>query len=236
MAKHIAVFGSPGSGKSVFCAALAKEILNRKKRTVIVSGDHLIPMVPFFCGDSDVWGLGRLCAGEIIPRKVAQSVRVLKKYPDIGVIGMQLVDDMTSVTGEQLIRISEVLNNMADVVLWDGVSDMDSVFDQMILTNTDLQVCLLTADMKGILYFEQHQKKIQRLNHPLLVEGLSRPYSVHEEMSYRVGGFEGSLPFGREIERICLEGKVFSVDEVCHKKYRETVEQTVEKVLAGKEG
>ena len=54
MAKHIAVFGSPGSGKSVFCAALAKEILNRKKRTVIVSGDHLIPMVPFFCGDSDV--------------------------------------------------------------------------------------------------------------------------------------------------------------------------------------
>ena len=163
-------------------------------------------------------------------------MRVLKKYPDIGVIGMQLVDDMTSVTGEQLIRISEVLNNMADVVLWDGVSDMDSVFDQMILTNTDLQVCLLTADMKGILYFEQHQKKIQRLNHPLLVEGLSRPYSVHEEMSYRVGGFEGSLPFGREIERICLEGKVFSVDEVCHKKYRETVEQTVEKVLAGKEG
>ena len=79
MARHIAVIGSPGSGKSVFSAALAKGSVNRKKRAIIISGDHVVPMMPFFCGNSDVMGLGDLCSGEITPQRVARAVKVLPK-------------------------------------------------------------------------------------------------------------------------------------------------------------
>lgn len=39
MAKHILIIGSPGSGKSVFSAALASAAGKRKKQTLLISGD-----------------------------------------------------------------------------------------------------------------------------------------------------------------------------------------------------
>ena len=39
MAKHILIIGSPGSGKSVFSAALASAASKRKKQTLLISGD-----------------------------------------------------------------------------------------------------------------------------------------------------------------------------------------------------
>ena len=41
MAKHILIIGSPGSGKSVFGAALASAAGKRKKQTLLISGDSL---------------------------------------------------------------------------------------------------------------------------------------------------------------------------------------------------
>lgn len=39
MAKHILIIGSPGSGKSVFSAALASAAGKRNRQTLLISGD-----------------------------------------------------------------------------------------------------------------------------------------------------------------------------------------------------
>ena len=93
---------------------------------------------------------------------------------------------------------------------------------------------MLTADVKGLLYFKQYQDKIRRLTHCLLLEGLSKPYSLHEEMDVTIGGFDGILPFGREIERYVMEGDLFSILTCCHTRYRETVEHTLDDLLEGR--
>ena len=231
MAKHIFVFGSPGSGKSVFSAALAKEAAKQKKRTIIVSGDIVIPMLPFFSGNSDTVGLGLLCAGEITPQTVAESVKVIKEYPDIGVMGLQFDDYPVSITSDQLLRISKQLDEIVDLVVWDGSSDMNTVFNQTMSENTDISVCILTADRKGFLFYENHRQMIRDIKNCFFLEGLAKPYSLYENLHVRVGGIKGRLYYGREIENICMEGDLFSIDKVCHESYRDIAERVVMQAL-----
>ena len=48
MAKHILIIGSPGSGKSVFSAALASAAGKRNRQTLLISGDSRISMLERF--------------------------------------------------------------------------------------------------------------------------------------------------------------------------------------------
>ena len=93
---------------------------------------------------------------------------------------------------------------------------------------------ILTADRKGILYFENYREIIKANDKCILLEGLAKPYSPFEEMHVRTGGLKGRLYYGREIERACMEGNIFSVDDVCHESYRTLSEKILEQVL-GKE-
>ena len=55
-----------------------------------------------------------------------------------------------------------------------------------------------------------------------------------EEMDITIGGFDGILPFGREIERYVMEGNLFSILTCCHARYCETVEHTLDDLLEGR--
>lgn len=193
-------------------------------------------MLPFFCGFSDVVGLGELCKGSITPQTMAGAVKVLKKYPDIGVMGMQLEDAPTYIKEEQFLRIYEWLDEMVDVVIWDSGSDMDSIVYLELCQKADLQVCVLTADRKGILYFENYRGRILEKDKCIFLEGLAKPYTPYENMSARVGGMFGRLYYGREIERMYLEGNIFSIDQVCHEEYRSVTEKVLEQAFRDKEG
>ena len=144
MSTHIYIYGSPGSGKSVFSAALAKAAIKENKRAIIVSGDMVIPMLPFFCGYSDITGLGELCKGEITAQSIAGSVKILKEYPDIGVMGLQFEDNPLCITADQLQKFAKRLDELVDIVIWDGTSDIDSIFARTILPMADFQICILT--------------------------------------------------------------------------------------------
>ena len=235
MAKHLAIIGNPGSGKSVFAAALAKEVTKRKQRAIIVSGDTVIPMLPFFCGNTDTKGLGLLYQETITPQTVAEAVKVRKEDANIGVIAKQFGDETIFVTEEKIRALSEVLEGLTDVVIWDGTGDLNHVFDQTVLLLSSMQVCILTSDIKGILYFEEYRVELQSQSEILFLEGLGRPYSPYEEMSVRVGGFYGRLPYSREVERVCLEGNVFSAYKVSHEIYRTAVEKVIDRLFTEKE-
>ena len=235
MAKHIFVSGSPGSGKSVFSAALAKASSNRDKKTIIVSGDYLIPMLPFFCGDTDTIGLGSLCKHEITPQSIADAVKVLKAFPNIGVIGMQPNDDIMHITLTQILSIKKCLDSMVDIVIWDGTSEIGNYIDLLMRGLADLHIYILTADVKGILYYDNYRHIITEKDNSILLEGLAKTYTAADVLSLRTGGLYGRLYYGREIERICMEGDIFTIDEVCHSSYREITEKMIELVLMGKE-
>lgn len=231
MANHITVFGSPASGKSVFSAALAKKFSTNGK-IILISGDNTVPMLPFFCGNITAIGLGALLSGEINLQKTAQAVKVLSKYPQIGVIGFQINDAKTVLTDKNnLLSLWEYLDNLVDFVVWDCTSDMETIFSSVAISKAKLCICILTADIKGCLFYENYRKRIQKLNEVLIYEGMGKPYSLQEEFQSKYGNFNGILPFSREIERICMEGKIFDTNKVCHNKYLEAIELAEKKLL-----
>ena len=221
--------------KSVFSAALASAAGKRNRQTLLISGDSRISMLSFFCGNTDADGLGTLYAGEITSQRTADAIKILREFPNIGVMGFQIHERKRQEgTTAQIQQLYTVLDGMAEVVIWDGTSDWTDAFQTVMTAKAEVTACLLTADVKGLLYFKQYQDKIRRLTHCLLLEGLSKPYSLHEEMDVTIGGFDGILPFGREIERYVMEGNLFSILTCCHTRYRETVEHTLDDLLEGR--
>ena len=46
MGKVITVWGSPDSGKSMFCCILAKALTRDKRKAIIINADMNVPMLP----------------------------------------------------------------------------------------------------------------------------------------------------------------------------------------------
>ena len=78
------------------------------------------------------------------------------------------------------------------------------VFTPAAIEAGDLVIRILTPDLKGVNYLKAHQ--------PLLVDGrfhyeqhmtfagMARPFHALDEMGYIIGGFNGLLPYGKEID------------------------------------
>ena len=92
MAKIITVWGSPGSGKSMFCCILAKALTREQKGRLFLSvAKSNTPMLPVWLPDQIVEAsasIGQVLSSvEIDTSLVASHVTVLKKYPFIGLMG-----------------------------------------------------------------------------------------------------------------------------------------------------
>lgn len=149
MAKHILIIGSPGSGKSVFSAALASAVGKRNRQTLLISGDSRISTLPFFCGNTDTDGLGTLYAGEITSQRTADAIKILREFPNIGVMGFQIHERKRQEgTIAQIQQLYTVVDGMAEVVIWDGTSDWTDAFQIVMTEKAEVAACLLTADVK----------------------------------------------------------------------------------------
>lgn len=236
MAVHGTIIGSPGSGRSIFAAVMVKQLAKRRQRVILVSSDSIIPMLFFYCGDTDVMGLGELLNEDVTKERTTKAIKLLPKCPEIGVMGFQFDENKSDIQPGRIKDLMAVLDELVDVVLWDLESDCNSNFHRAVLQDTNVQYCILTADLKGVLYYENHRHIIRRLKNCMLLEGMRKPYSPYEELSARVGGLDGGLPYSREIERLAVEGKVFHVDKYCHEIYLSTAEAAIERLFHKKEG
>lgn len=91
MGKVITVWGSPGSGKSMFCCILAKALTRDKRKAIIINADMNVPMLPIWLPEQIIQtntSIGQVLSSvEIDTSLVASHVTVLKNYPFIGMMG-----------------------------------------------------------------------------------------------------------------------------------------------------
>ena len=88
MSKAIAVWGSPGSGKSMFCCILAKALTRDKKKAIIISAEPGTPMLPVWLPSQIIEtnaSIGHaFTAVEIDTALVASSVTVRSEERRVG--------------------------------------------------------------------------------------------------------------------------------------------------------
>lgn len=195
MGKVITVWGSPGSGKSMFSCILAKALTRDKRKAIIINAEISVPMLPVWLPEQIIQtnaSVGQVLSSvEIDTTLVASHVTVLKSYPFIGLMGYSAGENPLSYPEVKYAMVLQLVNaaaKLVDFVILDCSSNMTNVFTPAAIESGDLVIRLLTPDLKGVNYLKAHQ--------PLLVDGrfhydrhitfagMARPFHALDEMGY----------------------------------------------------
>ena len=239
MAKVITVWGSPGSGKSMFCCILAKALTRDKRKAIIINGDVSTPMLPVWLTYQIVEtnaSIGQVLSSvEIDTSLVASHVTVLKSYPYIGLMGYSAGENPLSypeVNYQMVLQLIAAAAKLVDFVILDCSSNMTNVFTPAAIESGDLIIRLLTPDLKGVNYLKAHEPLLQdkrfRYNEHITFAGMARPFHAFDEMGYIIGGFDGLLPYGKEIDRCATEGGMFQAIKYCNAKYTASLNKVLD--------
>lgn len=230
MAKVITVWGSPGSGKSMFCCILAKALTRDKRKALIINGEISVPMLPVWLPEQIVQtnaSVGQVLSSvEIDTSLVASHVTVLKSYPFIGLMGYCAGENPLSypeVKYNMVLELIAAASKLVDFVILDCGPNMTNVFTPAAIESGDLIIRILTPDLKGVNYLKAHQPLLtdSRFHYDshMTFAGMARPFHALDEMGYMIGGFDGILPYGKEIDRCATEGGMFRAINYCNPKY-----------------
>lgn len=241
MKKIITVWGSTASGKSAFSCILAKALTKDKKKAIIISNDTSAPMMPIWLPGEVVeasHSIGMaLSSLSIDSSVVAQRVVLLKTYPFIGLLGYCAGDTPLTYPDlqyEKVVRTIQTASSLVDYIIIDCNSHVKNIFVPAGIELADVIVRILTPDLKGVNYLKAHEPILKdsrfRFNDHLTFAGQARPYHPIEEMGHLIGGFDGILPFAKEIDRCYTSGDMFQAIQCCGKKYLASVNKVLEAV------
>jgi MinD-like ATPase involved in chromosome partitioning or flagellar assembly len=230
MSKVITVWGSPSSGKSMFCCILAKALTRDKRKAIIINAENSVPMLPVWLPEQIIEtgaSIGQvLSAVEIDTSLVASHVTVLKSYPFIGLMGYSAGENPLSypeLQYDMVLQLIAAAAKLVDFVILDCSSNMTNVFTPAAIESGDVIVRILSPDLKGINYLKAHQPLLVdsrfRYHDHITLAGMARPFHAIEEMGHMIGGFDGLLPYGKEIDRCATEGGMFHAINNCNPRY-----------------
>ena len=118
--------------------------------------------------------------------------------------------------------ISEA-SKLVDYIILDCSSNMLNFFTPTAIEAADLTVRIITPDLQGLNYLRAHKplltdEKFHYDGH-LTFAGLARPFHAIDEMDHLIGGFDGLLPYAKEIERCGTSGQMFKALAYCNQRY-----------------
>ena len=239
MGKVITVWGSPGSGKSMFSCILSKALTRDKRKAIIINGEAGTPMLPIWLPEQIIEtgaSIGQVLSSvEIDTSLVASHVTILKTYPFIGLMGYSAGENPLSYPEtdySMVLQLVSAASKLVDFVILDCGSNMTNVFTPAAIESGDLVIRILTPDLKGINYLKAHQPLLvdERFHYDrhLTFAGMARPFHAFDEMGYIIGGFDGLLPYSKEIDRCATEGGMFQALKYCNNKYTNSLNKVLE--------
>lgn len=230
MSKIITVWGNPGCGKSMFCCCLAKVLTANKDKAIIINADSSTPMLPVWMPERILEtgaSIGNVLTGlEINTALVAERVTILKEYPFIGVMGYAAGENPFSYPELKYEKIKLFITEAAklvDYIILDCSSNMLNFFTPTAIEAADLTVRIITPDLRGLNYLRAHKPLLTddkfHYDSHLTFAGLARPFHAIDEMDHLIGGFDGLLPYAKEIERCGTGGQMFKALAYCNQRF-----------------
>ena len=239
-ANILAVWGSPGSGKTLFSGTLAAVLEHRKSKVIIVSPNILTPMLPVFFPQETI--LNRYSIGhifeqpEITEAEIAKHIYFTKAHKDIGVLAYAPGDNAMKypeATMKQVESLIDGVSRMADTVILDCSSDMRVVFPYVAITTADEVVRVLSADLRGVCFLASQKTLLTapqfRFNNHLTILGAKKPYQ--SEVSFEKGFYV--FPWRQEIETAYGSGNLFDALAYCTKEHFAVLDTTIDKLKGG---
>lgn len=243
MSKVVSIWGNPGSGKSLFSSILANVFTKtKKKKAIIVSCDTSTPMLPVWTSEktsSNEQSVGKiLTEKEITAELVAKHVVLLKRYPNIGLLGFASGEApllYPQIRYGQVKQMVSIVGKLVDYVILDCSSDFANPSTPAFIEMADVGVCILTPDQRGICYFQSQIPTLSDsdkypINEHIKLAGLARPFHPIERTTETIGEISGLLPYLSKVDRNVQQAGMFGVFEDINKNYLLSLHEVVSRL------
>ena len=225
----------PGSGRVLRAEYAAfdagsRDLTEDKKKAIIINADSSTPMLPVWMPDRILEAsssIGNVLTGlEINTALVAERVVILKDYPFIGLMGFAAGENPFSYPELKYDKIRQFIleaSQLVEYIILDCSSNMLNFFTPTAIETADLVARIVTPDLRGLNYLKAHKALLTdekfHYDRHLTFAGLARPFHALDEMDHLIGGFDGLLPYAKEIERCGTQGQMFHALGYCNQRY-----------------
>lgn len=247
----LAVWGSPGSGKTTIAVKLAKHLADKKKNVVLVLCDMTAPMLPCICPPSSLEGAkkqdrlyGSLGSILSVPHVTEQIIKynmiTIKKMAYFTVIGMLKGENEFTYASYSKVQAQEflaALRNIAPYVIIDcGSYIANDILSAVSLMECDGILRLSNCDLKSVSYLSSQLKLLQnsKWNSKKQYKAVSNIKSNHgmNHIAGVFGSISFQLPFSKEIEEQYLAGNLLTdLTSKNSKEFRKEIENIAGEVF-----
>lgn len=211
----LAVWGSPGSGKTVTAVKLAKALAEQKRNVLLLLCDATAPMLPCVCPPAEIEGehsLGSIFAAAHVSESLVRNNCVTcRRLPFLALLGMRKGENEYSYppcSERQATELLQSLRSVAPYVIVDCSSYIaNDVLSAVALMEADSVLRLGSCDLKAVSYFSSQL--------PLLRDArwdADRQYKVASNVKPGQAQPDAAfaLPYSAELEQQYLEGDLLA--------------------------
>ncbi len=218
----LAVWGSPGSGKTTAAVKLAKYLADQKHNTVLLLCDMTAPMLPCICPPSELDGehsLGSiLAAAHVSEPLIKYNLVTLKKHGNLTLLGLKKGENEYTYppyTETQATELLDGLRNIAPFVVVDcGSYIANDILSAVSLMEADSVLRLVNADLKSISYFSSQLPLLRDskwdADKQYKVASNLKPRQAVEQIGQALGSAAFTLPYSQELEEQYLAGNLLT--------------------------
>ena len=230
----LAVWGSPGCGKTVTAVKIAKHLAAQKKNTVLLLCDMTAPMMPCICPPSELEvdkSLGSIFAAQHISvNLIKHNLTTLKRLPHLTMLGLRKKENeytyapCTKQQAEELIR---GLREIVPYVVIDCSSYIaNDILSAVALMEADSVLQLASCDLKSVGYLssqlpllgelkwdkdKQYRDILTDKNRWLRrVASNIQPFQAADRIGQVLGSVVFRLPYSQELEEQYLAGELLA--------------------------
>ncbi len=218
----LAVWGSPGSGKTTAAVKLAKHLADQKRNTVLVLCDMTAPMMPCICPSSELDGehsLGSiLAAAHISEPLIKYNMVTLKRNSFLTLLGMKKGENEYTYPPYSEIQAKELLDGLREiapfVVVDCGSYIANDILSAMALMEADSVLRLANADLKSVSYLSSQLPLLRDskwdADKQYKVASNLKPHQAGEQIGQALGSVAFTLVHSQELEEQYLAGNLLA--------------------------
>lgn len=240
----LAIWGSPGSGKTTVAVKLAERLAGQKRDVALVLCDMTAPMLPCICPPGDLEGehsLGSILAATHVSESLVKHNCMLhKRYGHLTIIGMLKGENEYTYPPHSATQATELLSclrNIAPYIIVDcGSYIANDILSAVSLMESDAVLRLVNCDLKSISYLSS-QLPLLRDNKwdadkQYKVASNVRPGEASEHIEQVLGSVAFQIPHSVELAAQVLEGNLLKdLSLKDSRRFRKTMEAITREVF-----
>lgn len=240
----LAVWGSPGCGKTVTATKLAQYLASRKKDVAIIYCDMMTPMMHCVCPPSELEELHSLgsilSAVHPLPPLIRANAVCHRRNSHLVMLGLKKGENMYSYPAFDEAIAEEFMENvreLAPYVILDCSSYIAfDILSAVALMKADIVLRMVGCDLKGVSYLASQLPLLNgeqwNSDKHIRVAGNLQKYQAVDNLAQAMGGLSYQIPHVDEVEQQFLSGNLYKdLTAKQSRVFQKTIEQIAEEVF-----